>query len=140
MEEFNTLQIVWDTPKEVGDTLSFSVSPTLTSYTALIEFAVGMEDGIFMMQDDCSIDLMGKRIIPLWDDSFIHRSGWRPLMLTLTQLGRFLFDENFSWEANFKRTPSLFKHEKLHDGHGSIFEDEFGMGDVKVVGNNMRGA
>ena len=61
-------------------------------------------------------------------------------MLTLTQLGRFLLDESLSWEANFQRIPSLFEHENLHDGHGSILEDEFGMGDVKVEGNSMRGA
>ena len=29
------------------------------------------------------------------------------------------------------------EHEKLHDGHGSTLEDEFGMGDIKGGGNNM---
>ena len=87
-----------------------------------------MEDGIFMMQDDCSADLERKRILPLREDSFIHRSGCRPLMLTLTQLGRFLVDDIFSWEANFQRTPSLFEYEQLHDGYGNILEDELAWG------------
>ena len=47
--EFSTVQRVWDELKEERDTLSFLASPTLNSYTALTEFATGLEDGIFMM-------------------------------------------------------------------------------------------
>ena len=58
-------------------------------------------------------------------------------MLTLAQLGRFLLDDNFSWEANFQRSPFIFEHEPLHDGNGSKLEDEFGIGDVKGIYNNI---
>ena len=40
-------------------------------------------------------------------------------------------DDSFSWEAKFQRSPILFEHEQLHDGHGNTLEDDFGMGDVK---------
>ena len=83
LEESRTVQRVLDKPKEEGDTLSFSVSPTLISYTALTKFDVGMEDGIFMMQDDFSTYLERKRELPLRKDSFTHGSGWRPVMPTL---------------------------------------------------------
>ena len=61
-------------------------------------------------------------------------------MLTLTQLGRFLLDDSFSREAIFLGSPLLFEHEQLHDWNGKILEDEFGMGDVKIAGINVRGA
>ena len=61
-------------------------------------------------------------------------------MLTLAKIGIFLLDNNLSWEANFQRSPLLLEHEHLHDGHGRILEDRFGMGDVKVVGGSVRGA
>ena len=115
MEESSTAQRVWDRPKEERDTLSFSASPTLISHTVLTKFAAGMEDCIFMMQDDCSTYLMRRRILPLRKDPFTHRSRWRLLMLTLTRIGRFLLDDNFSREASFLGSPLLFEHEKLHD-------------------------
>ena len=129
-----------DRLKEEGDTLSFSASPTLTTYTMLTEVAAVMEDGIFMMQDDCSMDLEKKKVLPLRKDSFIYGSRWRPLMLTLAKLGRFLLDDSFSWEVNFQRSLFLFEHEQLHEGHDNILEDEFGIGNVKVADNSMRGA
>ena len=52
LEESSPVQRVWDRLKEERDILSFSASPTLTTYTALTEVAAGIEDGIFMMQDD----------------------------------------------------------------------------------------
>ena len=61
-------------------------------------------------------------------------------MLTLANIGRFLLDDSFSWEANFQRSPLLLEHENLHDGHGSILEDDFSMGNVKVAGSSMRRA
>ena len=47
---------------------------------------------------------------------------------------------SFSWEAYFQRSPLILEHEQLHDGHGNILEDEFGMWDVKGEDNNMWGA
>ena len=61
-------------------------------------------------------------------------------MLTLAKIRRFFLDGSFSWDTNFQKTPLLFKHEQLHDGHGSILEDDFGMRDVKGEDNNMWGA
>lgn len=61
-------------------------------------------------------------------------------MHNLAQLGRFLLDDNFSWEANFQRSPLLLDHEQLHGGHGKILEDKFGMWNVKVEGSSVRGA
>ena len=61
-------------------------------------------------------------------------------MLTLAKIRRFFLDDSFSWEANFQGPPLLLEHEKLHDGHGRILEDEFGMGDFKGEDNNMRRA
>ena len=52
-------------------------------------------------------------------------------MLTLAKIRRFFLDGSFSWEANFQRSQFLFEHEQLHEGHDSILEDYFGMGDVK---------
>ena len=52
-------------------------------------------------------------------------------MLTLAKIRRFILDGSFSWEANFQKSPLLFEHEKLHDGHGSILDDEFCMRNVK---------
>ena len=61
-------------------------------------------------------------------------------MLTWAKIGRFFLDGIFSWEVNFQRSPLLFEHEQLHDGHGSNLEDEFGMRDVKEKDNSMWGA
>ena len=49
-------------------------------------------------------------------------------------------DGSFSWEAKFQRSPLLLEHEKLHDGHGSTLEDDFGMKDVKGKDSIMWGA
>ena len=64
-------------------------------------------------------------------ESSIHWSRWRPLILILAKIRRFFLDGSFSWEANFQKSPLLFEHEQLHDGHDSTLEDEFGMRDVK---------
>ena len=58
-------------------------------------------------------------------------------MLTLAKIRGFFLDGSFSWEANFQNSPLLFKHEQLHDGHGSNLEDEFGMRDIKGEDNIM---
>ena len=58
----------------------------------------------------------------------------------LVEIKRFFLDDSFSMEANFQRSPLLFEHEKLHDGHGNILEDDFGMRDVKGEDKNMWGA
>ena len=61
-------------------------------------------------------------------------------MLTLAKIRRFFLDGSFSWEANLQKSPLLFEYDQLHDGHGSILEDEFGMRDVKGEDINMWGA
>ena len=137
LEESGTMQRVWDRLKEEGDILPFSTSPTLTTYSALTEVTAVIEDGTTMVQESCSMDLEKQRVLPLRKESSIHWSIWRPLMLTLAKIRRFFLYGSSSWEANFQKSPLLFEHEKLHDGHGSTLEDEFGMGDVKGEEKNM---
>ena len=57
LEESCTTQRVWDRLKEEGDILPFSTSPTLTTHTALTKVAIVMEDGTFMVQGRCSMEL-----------------------------------------------------------------------------------
>ena len=61
-------------------------------------------------------------------------------MLTLAKIRRLFLDGSFSWEANFQRPPLLLEHEQLHDGHGKILKDEFGMRDVKSEDSSIWGA
>ena len=104
LEESSTAQRVWDRLKEERDILSFSASPTLTTYTVLTKFAATMENGTTMVQGDYSMDLKKQRILPLRKESSMYWSIWRPLMLTLAKIRRFFLDNSFSWEANFQKS------------------------------------
>ena len=97
-----------DEHKEEGDTLPFSAPTTLTTHTTLTEVVAVMEDGTFMVQRRCSMDLEKQRVLPLRKESSIYWSRWRPLMLTLAKIERFFLDEGFSGETNLKRSQIVF--------------------------------